>query len=249
MDDRFLQWGGLPEIVLAQDDARRQLLLAEMWAAYLDREIAPRARGETVSRFRSFAELLAGQVGQLVNLNELANTLDVSRGWVSRYLDFLERTYLVRVLRPFSGNRRSEITKTPKVFFSDLGLRNLLAGSLGEAVVPDQAHRMENAVEILLRRAGGRLHFWRTVHGAEVDFVWQCRRDLIPIEVKCKRFTRPAVSRGYRSFLKQYQPSHGLIVNQGLDAQIEIGGASVRFVKLQDLPPLLSELRSLTVEG
>jgi predicted AAA+ superfamily ATPase len=122
MDDRFLQWGGLPEIVLAQDDARRQQLLAEMWAAYVDREIEPRARGETVSRFRSFAELLAGQVGQLVNLNELANTLDASHAWVSRYLDFLERTYLVRVLRPFSGNI--------------VAILCLLRSSVGDSLVP-----------------------------------------------------------------------------------------------------------------
>lgn len=150
--DTYLRLGGFPAVVIEGDEVRRQSLLANLLAAYLDRDIVEFLRVENVQTFRAFLQLLAGQIGQMVNLNEMANTLAASRDTLSRYLSYLESTFMVRVLRPFVGNRRGELIKMPKVYFSDLGLRNLLAGRLTGRLAPaDRGPLLENLVEILLR--------------------------------------------------------------------------------------------------
>ncbi len=243
-DAEYLQWGGLPEVRSTPDPTRRLSLLADLWAAYVDREVAPTARGETVSRFRELAILLASQTGQLVNQSELANSLGVSSAWVRSYLDFLERSYLLRYLRPFTTGKRAELTKMPKVYFTDLGLRRLLAGDLTAGPDAGRGATQENAVEILLRAVGGDLHYWRTVAGAEVDFVWKPAGEFIPIEVKSGSLARPSVPRGLRSFIEAYAPPRALLVNDSLDLEIEIGSCRLRFVPLARLPEALASLAS-----
>ncbi len=236
LDDTYLKWGGFPEVRLAPDDATRQEYLADMWAAYTDREIGGFLKTQKLERFRLFTELLAGQVGQLVNLNELANTLGVSRDTLARYLAYLQKSFLVRDLRPFTTNRRGELTKMPKVFFSDPGLLNLLSGHPGNAIRNFSGSVYENIVEIILRGIGGNLYFWRTERGAEVDFVHQREGHIIPVEVKAAAMSRPRISRGYRNFLKTYHPGMGVVVNESLDQEIKIEGTRVRFMPMKELP-------------
>jgi hypothetical protein len=244
LDGEFLEWGGLPEVRLTADPTQRLSLLADLWAAYVDREIGPTARGDTVSRFREMAILLAGQTGQLVNQSELANSLGVSSAWVRGYLDFLELSFLLRYLRPFTTGKRAELTKMPKVYFTDLGLRRLLAGDLTAGPDAGRGATQENAVEILLRAAGGDLYYWRTVAGAEVDFVWRPAGVPIPIEVKSGPMARPSVPRGLRRFIDAYAPPRALVVNDSLDQEIEVGSCRLRFVPLAGLPGVLASMAS-----
>jgi hypothetical protein len=242
--DTYLRWGGFPAVVLERDLARRQALLANLLSSYLDRDIVDFLRVDNAQAFLSFAQLLAGQVGHLVNLNELANTLGVSRDTLARYLSYLEGTFLVRVLRPFIGNRRSELTKMPKVFFSDLGLRNLLAGRLtAEFTAADRGPLLENLVEILLRLDPRTedLHFWRTRGGAEVDFVWRVGGQIYAIEVKAQAGSRPSVPRSLASFVRSQEPRRAAVVAPGAEGEVPCHSTSVRF-----LPP---ELVTTLVEG
>jgi predicted AAA+ superfamily ATPase len=194
--------------------------------------------------------LLALQTGQLVNLNEMANTLAVSRDTLSRHLSYLENTFMVRILRPFVGNRRGELTKMPKIYFADPGIRNLLAGRLTSGLTQaDRGPLLENLVEILLRldsRTEG-LFFWRTSSGAEIDFVWQAGGELYAVEVKAAALTRPTITRALGSFLKTYRPRRAAVVNMGLCTQIEREETRVLFLtpdRLASLPedePLLPD--------
>lgn len=239
LDYSYLRWGGFPEVLLAENDASRQEYLADMWAAYVDKEIGGFMHVQKVDRFKAFTQLLAEQAGQLVNLNELSNTLQISRDTAGRYLSFLQQTFLIRDLRPYTGSRRGELTKMPKVFFSDPGLLNLLAGHGGEIPAAVKGGIWENAVEIILRHFGGDLFFWRTDRGAEVDFVWRHKGEIIPVEVKAGSMQHARITRGYRSFLQTYKPLRGIIVNESFDKEAVFEGTSVRFVPLVSLPSIL----------
>lgn len=233
--DRYLEFGGFPAVALEPDAAGRQRVLANLLASYLDRDIVDFLRVEKIQEFRSFLHLLAAQAGGLVNLNEMANTLGVSRDTLHRYLLYLENTFMVRVLRPFIGNARSELTKMPKVYFSDLGMRNLLAGRLGAGLNPlDRGPLLENLVEILLRLDPRTedLFFWQTRGGAEVDFVWRVRGEIYAVEVKAAKVSRPAVTRSLAAFLGAYRPRRAAVVAPDAEGEILYDGIPVLF-----LPP------------
>jgi uncharacterized protein len=242
LDPDFLRWGGFPEVVLARDNLARQEYLADMWAAYVDRELGGFLHLQKIDRFRDFTSLLADQVGQLVNLNEMAGTLALSRDTLVRYLSYLEDTFLVRVLRPFLGNRRGELTKMPKVFFTDLGLLNLLSGLTRGESPRETGRRLENAVEIVLRNGPGDLFFWRTDRGAEVDFVLQSANQLLPVEVKAGALRQARVSRGYRNFLKTYEPPLGWIVNGSLSQETKIEKTQLFLLTPDQLPEKIKGL-------
>lgn len=243
--DTYLRLGGFPAVVLEDDEARRRTMLANLLAAYLDRDIVQFLRVENVQAFTTFLQLLAGQIGQLANLNEMSNTLAVSRDTLSRYLSYLENTFMVRILRPFVGNRRGELTKMPKVYFADLGFRNLLAGRLNGKIGPaDRGPLIENLVEILLRQdpRTDSLFFWRTRGGAEVDFVWRVRGgDLFAVEVKGTFLSRPSVPRSLAAFVKAYRPKRAALVAPGATGQAVWYGTEILFLP----PELVTSLAGL----
>jgi predicted AAA+ superfamily ATPase len=244
MERPYLNWGGFPEVVLAPDDLRRREYLADMWAAYVDRELGGFLHLQKTDRFRDFAVLLADQVGQMVNLNEMASTLTLSRDTLVRYLSYLEDTFLIRVLRPFIGNRRGELTKMPKVFFTDLGLLNLLSGATGGDSSRQTGPRLENAVEIILRSLPGDLYFWRTDRGAEVDFIRRSGNQLLPVEVKAGAIKQARVSRGYRNFIKTYEPPVGWIINGSLNQETVLEKTRLLFMTPDQLPEKIKTLSS-----
>lgn len=114
------------------------------------------------------------QVGGLVNLSELANTLRISVTAVENYLYILEKSFQVKKIPPFYGNLRKELTKMPKLFFMDLGIRNITLDNFDWMEFRmDKGMVMENLVFKFLddRDDVKRLNFWRTQSKKEVDFI------------------------------------------------------------------------------
>src|SRR4029079_14047811 len=116
------------------------------------------------------------QVGNLVNLSEWAALTSVSNDTVAEYCRLLEETHLIRLVRPFGGGKRAEITSARKVFLLDNGIRNQLFGGFQSAEErPDRGALLENlaftepakTVHPLLDG----LSTWRSKAGAEVDFI------------------------------------------------------------------------------
>ena len=144
-------------------------------------------------------EALATQCGNILNISELANTAGISRSTVENYLFILEQTYVIKLLRPFSRNIRSELFKTPKVFFYDTGIAHLLW--LKEFPKTILGNMLENAVfaELRKNRKVGEFFFWRTQDGKEIDFIVPRDKNLLPVEVKV------AASKIRRSALRYFR--------------------------------------------
>lgn len=241
----YLRWGGYPQVVMESDPVKRSVYIVELQRAYMDRDIETFLRVERMDIFEALTRILSRQVGHVVNLNEISNTLQVSYDTASRYLRYLQETFVIFVVRPFFRNVRSELTKMPKVYFADLGWRNLLAGVTGIAWESmDTGPVYENLVTIALHHLvpGDAIHFWRTEGKAEVDFVVEFKGKLVAIEVKGSSMKKANIPSGLRSFIKAYHPVISLVLNDTLDQESSIEGVPVRFVSSRNWLRILSEV-------
>lgn len=178
----YLLYGFYPQVALAKNLELKEVYLNEIIKKYIYRDIQNLA-DINLDKFNKLLRFLASQNGQLVNINELSDSLNIARQTIEEYLFILENTYIIKLLRPFYKNIRSELTKMPKVYFEDLGILNLLKN---KALATDfDGTDFENSIYAYLRRIAktDNLNFWRTQSGQEIDFVVNNRK-ISPIEVK-----------------------------------------------------------------
>jgi len=229
----YTVWGGYPRVVFAKTRQEKIAILAEIYSSYIEKDIVGLLEIKNRLGFSKLVKLLAGQIGQLVNVNELANSLNLDRETVERYLKALEETFIITPLLPYFKNPRQEIVKRNKIYFNDTGIRNYALenfSSLSERL--DAGLLLENALfrEILLALdIFQKIRFWRTKQGAEVDFLVLEREKIVPIEVKLN-IKKPVISLSLRNFIKKYSPQKALVVNLSKEAKIKINKTNIYFL-------------------
>ena len=241
--ERIVVTGGYPEPWFDPDPATALHYLVE---AFVLKDTSDLHQIERPAVFRKLLELAAADIGNLVNLSEWAGLSQASRSTVGRYLDIAEEAHVIRLVPPFAGGRRSEITGTPKAYFLDNGLRNAVFGGFQPgAQRADRGALWENAVfDELAKRLEllDEILFWRTKSGAEVDFVVRRGERLVAVEVKAGDLPRPVLSRGTHSFLEAYRPACLGVVNASLRLDAEEDGVPVCFVRPWELDLVLGHL-------
>lgn len=227
--ERHAVVGGYPDVWLERDDPAA--LLLELVHAFVVRDASDLFRIERPDAFHRLLQLVAGQVGSVVNRAEWGSLLGLSSGTVASYLSILEEAHVLATIRPFAGGKRSELTSRPKVFFVDCGLRNQLVGDLRPwQQRTDRGPLLENWVLTELLKSMPRdrtLHFWRSTSGAEVDFVLAGPGRPLAVEVKASPLARPRIPRAARSFVDAYEPERLVIVNTGLEHEEMLGQTRV----------------------
>lgn len=225
----YAVFGGYPRVVKAEHREEKRMILQEIYSSYVEQDAMGFLNIKNKAAFSRLIKLLAAQIGQLVNLHELAANLAVDRGTVERYITALEDTFIIKRLSPYFTNPRQEIIKTGKIYFLDTGIRNVALEnfeSLDERV--DQGGLFEQAIftEINSRRRTmfQAVRFWRTKHKTEVDFVIEEGKVLIPIEVKFSADTQTVPS-GLAGFIEKFNPAQAYIVafNESAAASRNVG--------------------------
>ena len=180
----YIIYGGYPRIVLEKEIQKKEMLLQQIIDTYIRKDIRDIGDIRDINKFNILLEILASQSGNIINVNELASTARISRQTVEHYLFLLENTYIIRLVRPYSRNIRSELIKSPKVFLYDSGITSLLwiktfpntiLGSLFETSVFSELVKTTKKSEI---------YYWRTKDKKEIDFILRKENTLSPIEVK-----------------------------------------------------------------
>jgi len=169
----YVTYGGYPAVVLESDSKMKELVLEEIANDYIKKDIYE-ANIQDQDKYYFVLKLLANGVGNLVNAGEISNTLNISFNTVEKYLYIMQKSFQVALIRPFYKNIRKELTKMPKAYFYDLGLRNSLVRSFEHIDLRhDRGALLENIVfrEILLKSDIDAIKFWRTQSKNEVDFV------------------------------------------------------------------------------
>lgn len=146
-------------------------------------------------------KLLAYQIGNIINYAELASRLNVDVRTVKRYIDIFEQSYIIFRLNPYSRNKRTELVKSPKIFFFDNGIRNSLINNFESIELrSDQGALFENFVIGEVYKAniyGGynlNMNYWRIKSGYEVDLVLSDNKQTIACEVK---YSKGSISKAF----------------------------------------------------
>ena len=215
----YLIYGGYPKVVLAGREEKEDHL-REIAYAYIKKDIHE-AHIRQEGLFYKLFKILAAQTGSLVNASELAATLGVSKTAVDHYLSIMQKSFHIHLVKPFFNNIRKELTKMPKAYFLDLGLRNFFAGDFrGFSQRQDRGLLLENAVfrQLSERYELDEIKFWRTIQQHEIDFVVGERE---AFEVK----TDPGKikAKSYQPFIENYPDIPLSLVS--LEAQQELSGA------------------------
>jgi len=168
----FLIYGGYPRVVLAEIEEKKEVL-RDIVYSYIKKDIyEANIRQEEV--FYRLMKILSQQIGNLVNSLELSLTLGVSKTSIDNYLYIMKKSFHICLIRPFYKNIRKELTKMPKIYFYDLGLRNFLIDNFKPFVLrEDKGQLLENYFFRILIDSyyPDEIKFWRTINKAEVDFV------------------------------------------------------------------------------
>jgi predicted AAA+ superfamily ATPase len=190
--DKLLLYGSYPEVFLANSEDAK-LLLKDLTNRYLYKDILKFEQIRKSELLQKLLQLLAFQVGSEVSYHELANTLKINERTVARYIDLLEKAFVIFRLAPFSRNLRKEITKKQKIYFFDLGIRNSLINQFQPLDIrPDRGAIWENFL-ILERKKylSSKLqypnaYFWRTHDQQELDYLEDKDGHLSGYELKWK---------------------------------------------------------------
>ncbi len=171
--NEYLTYGGYPKIVLENDVDEKKMYLEELITSFLKKDIYE-SKIEQEQKFYNLCTLLSEQIGQLLNKNELSNTLGMDQRTIEKYLYVLKKSFYIDLLTPFFRNVRKEITKMPKVYFNDLGIRNKLLNrfyNFNER--EDKGYLIENYLLIRFKElySNDQIKYWRTAAKNEVDFI------------------------------------------------------------------------------
>ena len=189
--EEFLIFGGYPEVVASSDKKEKTNLITEIASSYLLKDILAFDRVKSSKILLDLLRLLAFQVGSEVSLSELAQKVGLDYKTVGRYLDLLEKSFVIFTLRGFSRNLRNEMTKKAKYYFFDTGIRNALIANFNPpALRNDIGQLWENflLMERIKRQAYRALpvnhYFWRTWQAQEIDLVEEREGRLFAYEFK-----------------------------------------------------------------
>ncbi len=205
---------------------------------YVERDLSELIQIKDLKQFRNFISLCAARVGQLVNLNSLANECGISQPTAKSWLSVLETSYIIYQLQPYYTNFNKRITKSSKLYFYDTGLLCFLLKINDASSLKVSTHKgslFENYVinEFMKQNYHHNLMvdfwFWRDAVGHEVDLIWQSDEKLNLVEIKATQTIMPDMFKGLNYFEK-WEPNltaSKTIVHTGLFNQNRTAGKVV----------------------
>ncbi len=186
-----LVYGSYPEVVLIKSNTKRIAYLKEVAASYLYKDILELEGIRHADKLVRLLQLLAFQIGKEISFNEFGQQLGMSKNTVDRYFDLLEKSFVIFKLRGFSRNLRKEISKNPRYYFYDTGIRNTLINNFNSLSMRNDIGMLwENYIIIERIKKQEYLginannYFWRTYDQKEIDFVEEQQGKLYGYEIK-----------------------------------------------------------------
>lgn len=237
---KYLNFGGYPRQILETQLKEKTKIIDEIYHSYLEKDILYLLRVEKIEAFSSLIKILASQIGKIVNYSELSSFVGVSLKTIKNYLWYAQKTFILRKITPYFTNMRKELSKSPVVYFYDIGLRNYALGFFGNLTLPSELgfvfqNFVLNILKEKFRFTAGELHFWRTKDKAEVDFIIKLGKNIIPVETKFKELRKPEIDRSLRNFILKYRPKKAYIINLKLRESIKIDETKIDFLPFYEL--------------
>lgn len=202
--DEYIYRGFMPR--LYQDSLSPSTMYSQYYQTYVERDVRQLANIRNIIAFETFIRLLAGRVGQIVNMSDLSNSIGTSVSTLTEWLGILEASFIVFRLPPWYENFGKRLIKSPKVYFTEPGLAAWLLGITEPdhvAAGPFLGGLFENmvVVEALKARLNSgkesNLYFFRDNNGLEADLLLAEHNALIPIEIKASMTFSPDFAKAF----------------------------------------------------
>jgi len=226
----YLIYGGYPRVVHVRSGEDKKFVLSNIYSTYLLREIKEILGISETEPLTKLVKALSLQIGNMINYEELSSVSGLSFVELKKQLTILEETYIIRRISTFHTNKRTELVKTPKVYFIDAGFRNTCIDNYSEER-SDKGALIENFVFSELQRKGIETKYWRTKSGAEVDFIIN---EQTPIEVK-QNVSNNTLTRSFVSFITKYSPKKAYIASLDYEDELKKEKTTVQFIPLAKL--------------
>ncbi len=214
--EKILRYGTYPDVFFSEDKEAASKL-EEIASSYLFKDVLSFDKIKKSSIIVKLLQFLALQVGSEVSYNELASKLGINRITVEKYIDILEQCFILFRINSFSRNLRNEISKSIKIYFYDLGVRNILIKNLNSLDIRNDAGFLWENFCILERIKRNKYnnifanyYFWRTYDQKEIDFIEERDGKLFAYEFKLNREHSKAPS----IFLETYKNSQYQTINR-----------------------------------
>jgi len=242
--DSVLLKGFMPR--LYHEDIRPATLYSEYFQNYIERDLRQLASIRDLLLFEKFMRVLAGRVGQVVNISSLSGDVGVSRSTLNEWLAVLEASFIIFRLPPWFENAGKRAIKTPKLYFTEPGLVAWLLEIETESQIsrdPLMGNLFENmvVVEALKTRLNAglmpNLYYYRDAKGNEVDLIIRQQRQLKPVEIKAAMTFSPDMTGGLKHFYNKFKKAlPGAVIYAG---KIETQSDTASIVNFSNTSELL----------
>jgi predicted AAA+ superfamily ATPase len=233
---RYRVWGGFPEVVLAENDARRSSLLKSYYDDIVSKDIVKRYHISEVAKLESLLDLYVTNIASIQSYNKLKDRVSISADTVQRYTEYIIGARMLFVLDKFDWSRWEQIKSRKKVYVSDIGFYTIKGFRFSE----NRSKVLENLVAIELMRGRDpsvRVFYWRDYQDHEVDFVL-VKGDRITdlIQVSAISGIDEIASREIRSLTKASKETkceNLTVVTEDLELERDYHGMKIRFVPIK----------------
>jgi predicted AAA+ superfamily ATPase len=212
-----LIFGSYPEIFSLDGQIAQSDYLRNLTNAYLYKDLLEFSGIKNSSKIHDLLKLLSFKLGSQVSLSELGSSLGMGKDTIGRYIDLLEKSFVIFRRSGFSRNLRKEVSKMDKIYFYDLGVRNTLIGNLNLLTNRDDAGKLWENFLMLERMKRQEYkqslyshYYWRLTSGAELDLVEEINGKLTGFEFKFSKKT----ARTPKSWLEQYVDSKFEVISR-----------------------------------
>jgi uncharacterized protein len=237
---KYVVFGGYPRVVIEQNEKIKIEILKNIYNTYLLREIKDIIDYKDSFKINKLIQILSFQIGNIINQNDISQKSGIPINEISGIINVLEKSYVCKMIKPFYKNKRNEIIKSPKIFFFDLGLRNIVSQEFNSEKIKNSGEIIENFICCEFLKMGVTPNFWRKKSQAEVDFVLEKSDKIIGVEVKTT-INNQSLGKGFLSFLNEYKPSSSYVLSFNFEIKREFENSLIQFlpfskffVKIQD---------------
>jgi uncharacterized protein len=215
--ENLMIYGSYPEIMNLTSIEEKRDYLISIRDSYLMKDILEFERIRNPDKITGLLKLLAFQIGNEVSINELSNALGIAKQSVERYLDLLEKTFIIKKVGGFSRNLRKEIVKTSRYYFWDNGIRNSIINNFNIfSMRNDEGMLWENFIfmERLKTKSYKRIfcndYFWRTYDKQEIDLIEERGGKLYGYEFKLN----PRKAKAPKAWIEAYPESEFQVISK-----------------------------------
>ena len=200
---------------------RPRTAYANYYQTYVEKDVRQLIQLKDVSLFEKFIKLLAGRVGQIINYQSLSNDVGVGAPTIKQWLSILEASFIIFKLPPYYKNFGKRVIKSPKYYFTEIGLLAYLLGIEKKTQVsrdPLVGNIFENlaVIEVLKSRynqgRNAELYYFRDSNGNEIDLLCKTGDGLVGVEIKSASTWNNSFSKSLTNFSESNEKLAGRIV-------------------------------------